>query len=560
MSYTITNQRPAVLDPVHRVPLKGDLDPEAAIRSVLVDPLYTPLGQTPVDITDPAGNAFTEQDVLAAVYAACGEDVDPAAEKVLKNLYQQGLVHYDSANNLLVKEVFVVQAAHAHKMPRPGPSTIYTTAMDVIPAAKDLLAGNVADDGVFFASLAYRFSPDTLGFWFQSASGFEAFTNWLDLQVQAMSAVLPNRTTTLMQQFTSSSLKGLTESLVLRTDANSDNEEYSFARVLISLLMVYTRPQRTLRTTPGAGILPFTLSELFLPETLVLVNVEAHARATSKKIDNEWRLINASLRSPVKIVSHQHLSKLTALPRARAKAMAQVANAASNKMAANGRSAKITFRKQPPNSINILNGLLRAMKRLKEVNRSQNIYKKSKLTFAKANRRDPDDYNKMGRVTSTHYLPDLHVYLDCSGSISEDNYQQAVLMLIKLTKKMNVNLYFNSFSHVLSQEVLLKTQNKSVNQIWSEFRRVPKVNGGTEFSQVWRYINENPRRKQRLSLMITDFGWSAASQREEHPKRLYYAPVSNMDWATISHYAEQFEATMHHIEPAIAQRMIGMIR
>lgn len=85
-------------------------------------------------------------------------------------------------------------------------------------------------------------------------------------------------------------------------------------------------------------------------------------------------------------------------------------------------------------------------------------------------------------------MPDIHVYIDTSGSISEENYQDAVMMLIRVAKKLNVNLYFNSFSDILSQTTLLKVKDRSPASIWKEFRKVPKVTGGTEFQQVWEYI------------------------------------------------------------------------
>jgi predicted metal-dependent peptidase len=196
---------------------------------------------------------------------------------------------------------------------------------------------------------------------------------------------------------------------------------------------------------------------------------------------------------------------------------------------------------------------------MKEVSRSQNVLKKTKTTFSKANRRDPLDFNRPGKITSNHYLPDLHIYIDTSGSISEANYQQAVLMLIKLAKKLNVDLYFNSFSHVMSQEVLLRTKDKSVLRIWEEFRTLPKVTGGTDYKQIWNYINISEKRKRRLSLVVTDFEWSPSTQREQHPANLYYAPCSSMNWASIVQSAGYFSKSMRHIEPAIAQRLIGLV-
>lgn len=566
MSYTISNQKPAVLTPGPAIPIHGDHDPLTAVRNALVAPLFDPLGSQPVQIQDTQSNNLDEDQLLDIVLGTMAAAVDPDAEDTMKDLYAQGLIHFDRNSRLVANEVFANQAGAASKLPPPSPSVLYTAGSDVIPSAKALLAGTAPNDQEFFASLAYTYAPDTLGFWFHTAAAFDDFTAWLSPHIQALSNVLPADTTRLMTQLMNVTLDGLTEALVLRRDDSHENYEYSFARTVVHMLTQYAEENAAAAAgqsppaQPTTGLLPFTVSETFIPRTIVLVNVESHARASAKKVDNEWKLINASLNSPVKVISKKNLSKLTALPRAAARAAARAANAKTNKGAPNTRSAKVAFRKQPPSSKTVLNGVIRALKRMKEVNRSQNIFKKSKTSFLKANRRDPDDFNKPGRIVSTHYLPDIHIYLDCSGSISESNYQQAVLMLIKLAKKLDVNIYFNSFSHILSDETMLKTQGRSVAQIWKAFRRINKVDGGTEFSQIWRYINASKVRKERFSLLVTDFGWAPLPQRQLHPKNLYYAPVSNMDWESITYMAEDFHRSMRHIEPNIAKRMIGMSR
>ncbi|MCI4659627.1 vWA domain-containing protein [Cryobacterium zhongshanensis] len=561
MALTLGGQKPAIINPVHTLPINGDYDPVAAIFKSIVEPLFEPLtaGGT-VSVTDQRNHAVADTDVLGLILRAVGPTVDAQAEGEIKSLLQQGLVNYDQNTPLLVNELFVVQAGHSHRLPNPGPRTIYTAAHDVIPTAKSLLGGHAKDDGEFFASIAYTYSPEALGFWFQTAGAFDDFTAWLMLQTANLSAVLPGATLKLLNDFAQTNLKGLAEGYVLRKDDSDANEEYSFARIIVHMLMQYQQQNATVwGNQPLAGTLPFVISELYLPRTIILVNVEAHARATPKKVDNEWRLINASVASPIKVISNRALSKLTAMPRAMAKAAARAANAQSNKGALTGRSAKITFRKQAPTKVEIEKGLLRVLRRMKEVSRSQNVLKKTKTTFSKANRRDPLDFNRPGKITSTHYLPDLHIYIDTSGSISEANYQQAVLMLIKLAKKLNVDLYFNSFSHVMSQEILLRTKDKSVLRIWEEFRKLPKVTGGTDYKQIWEYINVSEKRKRRLSLVVTDFEWSPSTQREQHPANLYYAPCSSMNWKTIVQSAGYFSKSMRHIEPAIAQRLIGLV-
>ena len=562
MTITVTNQKPAVLDALHTISCTGDYDPMPAIQKVLVDTLLEPLNPSaPASIVDGSGHDITG-DVLDIVMRCLGETMDPAAEKNAKALLGQTMVSYDQGTPLPVGELFAVQAGQQNKWPAPSARVLYSAQNDVIPAAKGLLAGS-ADESAFFASVAYTYHPNTLGFWFQSSAAFDGFKIWLNQQVQTMAGAnaMPADTLRLLNDFANLSLKGLTESLLLRKDDSDGNDEFSFARLVIRMLMTYVDQQRKAASTGAAaldtGIMPFTVGELFCPRSLVLVNVEAHARATAAKVTGEWNLINQSLASPVKVVSNAALSKLTSLPRAAARAAAMGARQQPGQPGS--RSAQVKFRKAPPTKLDLFKDITRVLKRMGKVNKSQNVYRTTKTTFLKANRRNPDDFNKPGRITSVQYMPDLHVFIDTSGSISEENYQEAVLMLIRIAKKLNVNLYFNSFSHMLSQETLLKVENKSTRQIWQEFRKVPKVTGGTEFKQVWDYINASPVRKRRLSLMITDFEWSPPSRREEHPPNLYYAPCSAMDWKYMVRSAEAYANGMQHIDPSIRQKLLGMV-
>lgn len=564
MTITVTNQKPAVLDAVHTISCTGDYDPMPAINRVLVDPLLEPLNPgTAASIADDSGNDITGE-VADIIMRCLGDAMDPAAEKRAKELLGQTMLSYDPSTPVPVGELFAVQAGQQNKWPAPSARVLYTAQNDIIPAAKGLLAGSV-DPSAFFASIAYAYHPNTLGFWFQSSTAFDSFKVWLSQQTQTMAGatVMPPNTLRLLNDFASLSLKGLTESLLLRKDDSEGNEEFSFARLVVRMLMTYLEQQRKqasaghIAAPAEVGVMPFTLGELFCPRSLVLVNVEAHARASGAKVTGEWDLINQSLASPVRVVSNAALSKLTSLPRAAARAAAMGAKQQPGQPGS--RSAQVMFRKQPPSKLDLFDDITRVLCRMGKVNKSQNVYRATKTTFLKASRRDPDDFNKPGRITSVQYAPDLHIYIDCSGSISEENYQEAVLMLIRIAKKLNVNLYFNSFSHILSQERLLRVENKSTRQIWNEFRKVPKVTGGTEFKQVWDYINASPKRKRQLSLMITDFEWAPPSTRELHPPNLYYAPCSAIDWTYMVGLAERYAEAMKHVDPSIRQKLLGMV-
>jgi uncharacterized protein with von Willebrand factor type A (vWA) domain len=200
--------------------------------------------------------------------------------------------------------------------------------------------------------------------------------------------------------------------------------------------------------------------------------------------------------------------------------------------------------------------VIKTLHKMKDVTRSENIYKTPYMTFAKASRRHPDDFNIMGKSMQNHYHPDIHLYIDTSGSISEENYESMVKACIALAQKLNINMYFNSFSHVMSTTTKLHIRDRSKRDIYREFERVPKVSGGTDYEQIWRYINASNKRKQEFSLIISDFEWSPSSRPIEHPKNLYYMPCLNMDWDYMCRCAENFGKSMVRIEPGIRNRIL----
>lgn len=574
MALTITNQKPGTLNPLQSIGCAGSYDIEPALTAAMVTPLFQPLNAAqPVSFKD-NGQDLDENDVLAQIQGSVfSGSSQPGLEDSVKEILRQSLIHFDAKATLPVNDAFAVQAAQSHRLRAPSPNVIYSAKDDVIPAAKNLLSHNdtpAAD--LWFASISYTYRPHTLGFWFLTTSAFNDFKTWLATQVAAMGSALPSETTRLLGDFANLSLKGLTESLLLRKDQSEGNDEFSFARVIINQLTAYAREQRDAHlagiTSPGQpstvpltmGMLPFAVDQLFVPESLVLANVETHARATAPKVTAEWKLINQALTSPIKVISNRKLNQLTAVARATAQAVGSAASAASNKAAPSGKAGKVVFRKTAASPMAIIKPVMKVLNKMSSVNKSQNVIRTSRVSYRRANRRDPGNYNLPGRVMSSKFMPDLHIFLDTSGSISEANYQGSVMLLIQLAKKMNVNLYISSFSHLLSQETLLKVENRSTKAIWQEFRKIPKVTGGTDFKLVWDYINASPVRQRRMNLMITDFGWYAPSHYVEHPKNLFYAPCAGMDWNRLLHYAKGFTQSVSHIEPAIASRLLGVVK
>lgn len=547
----VINQKPVVLSPIYQSSTAGGFDPVKSLKETVADPLFTPLVATqPVRITSKSGNV--DADVIAQrVTACCGDTIQVAEETWCRTLYRQTLLNFDATQTLNMQDLFAAQSGAAAKLPAPTPVCVYTPGADVIPISRKFLAGQASYDE-FFASLAYYARPNTLGFYFANEVVFDDFKTWLSTQLQTLSAVYPAETNQMLQDFIANiKLPSLTESLMLRNSDGDNNHEHSFARVIISLLMQYT----TIVSAAEFGVLPFALGELFCPRTVVFVNVEKHARATSAQVESEWNLIKQSLANKITMVSNNRLTSLTAMHR-HLKKVQGMAVTAANSSGMIARAANIRFRKTPPNQTDIVRCIKKVLGKMAQVARSENSYKAIKITYQKPNRRDPDDFNKPGKSVSVKYKPDIHVYIDTSGSISEENYQGAIKACIKLAQKLNVNLYFNSFSHTLSQCTKLNTKDKTLAAVYREFQKTPKVTGGTDYEQIWNYINKSKKRKRELSLIITDFEWSPRSQYVEHPKNLYYMPCAGIDWDGCVKYANRFAQAMLRNAPDIRKHIL----
>lgn len=547
----VTNQKPVVLTPAHGVSLTGVFEPMDNMKRTVVAPLFTPLMPGAAVTIGTANHNITDDEINAQLGICTGDVFDGAAESYCKSILGKCLLNFDENTPLRVGELFAIQSACAEKLPWPSQTCVYTPTTDIIPAAKGFLAGTVTYDN-FFANLAFYTRVKMLGFYFANAQAFDAFKTWFSQTVAAIASTLPSDTNQMVTDFNKLTLNGLTESLVIRNDYQDNNQDNSFARVLASCLMAYTGV-----ANPSVyGCLPFDLGELFCPRNIVFVNVDAHAHATAKQIADEWNIITKSLNMKIQMISNAQLTKLTASTRAVQKAQAAAANALTNQMASVSRAGRIAFSKKRPKTIDVIKCVRKVLSKMATVAQSENIFKATKISFAKPNRRDPDDFNKPGKVVSTKYLPDIHIYLDTSGSISEENYQDAVKACIQIARKLNVNMYFNSFSNVLSQCTKLNLKDRSLKQIYARFQSVPKVSGGTDYEQIFKYINRSKKRMRELSIIITDFEWTMGNHFTPHPKNLYYLPCSCMNWSTIVAEAGYFCDSMKHIDPNIRSHIL----
>lgn len=544
-----TNQQPQLLNSRGKYSIANPLDVWKIITECVTKPLYTPIiPSQPVKITYDGREVLPEHITELILYCS-DKRIDIDSEKILHELFRQTLLYYDPSLN--IQDIYAVQAAKRNKMLIPSDKVKYLPA-DVIDSSKQLLAGQITPDE-YFATMAFYTRIKSLGFYFANDSAWDVFLKWFADEIAKIQPMLPRETVNLCNNLQKIKLTGLTESFLLRDDQSQNNEPYSFASIFVFYLMVYEsniRKQGLPKYTMGQ--MPFSLIETFCPTSIILMNVEKHAHAFPETIRKEWDIIQKSLIVKPTVLNSSQIMKLTSVVRM------------ASKMAGSGvsdgtmphRSAEMRFRDTPVNEYDLYQFIKQIYSHTKNVLNSENTIKLQKRTYNRPSRRNPDNPDVMGKTTATIYKPDFHIYLDCSASITEQQYRSAVKAIIMIAKKMNVNIFFNSFSNVMSTTHKLHVKNRSTAAIYKEFVNIPKVSGGTNFEQIWHYINGKKKLCDEVSVVITDFAYTAPNHFVKHPRFLYYAPVSVSNWGKLVKNAENFSKSMLGICTRIRQHIL----
>lgn len=529
MPVTVTNIKPAVLTPYYTSSLKDDYDVNDIMTQLFIKPLRTPLvTNAPVVLKNGNGKDITDNDIISNITDCCDSEFwQPMQETYMKQLMSASLADYNSNTAMSFRNIYQIQAAEtvnrqagSVKMPEPNSNVIYQSS-EVIQASADFIAGRISYEELFATFAFYEPSISILGFYFVNETEWQNFINAADNQISLISANLSSDTISLWNDFKTLSLDKLTESIRIRNNDSESLEPYSFARLIVNLLINYSQNSGLM------GLFPVNVSELIIPKCLVFFNIEKFAHTTPSNVWTEFNDIKSgmNLTKKISMVSQKKLMRLAVLPQNLRKTTAASSLSASNKNSMDARSSRTVFKQKMPDVSEYIKLCTKIIKSIQTNRITMNTYKFSKPSFQKPNRRNPDDWNKQGVITSTRYSPDLHLYIDCSGSITSQDYTAAVKSAVLLAKKMNVNLYFNSFSHIMSQTVRLDCKDKSVAEILKTFQKVPKVGGGTDFRQIWDFINKSKKRQEEFSIIISDMEYYAPSEFVKHPKYLYYMPI-----------------------------------
>jgi len=472
---------------------------------------------------DITGNCLTqdELDLCMSTFANAiiTNLVDKQALADLDALFVPTLSCYSTGK---IDNIYLSQELRKNHMPEPSSKCIYVVS-DVIDAAK--MYDTQPSPQTKSSLLA------TLGAFYNNATALFVLmdneTDFDNFKVMA-NAVLGNAGLAPIPDDFNLQNK-IFDGMFLRNDYKlmaPENDPNTEARIIMQVLT----------SAYNSICLPTKTVESLLPTIVVFFNARKLARASSTELLNAKNDIGklATL-DKSRILSFAKMASLSAVT----KQMQKQAIMASqlNSVLSQSSLAKSTgkFVIKTINMDRVKKKLVKIEKKMKNVDVSKNPTYHNFDTFQRPNRREPMNPDLPGVSTDLGYYPDIHLYVDTSGSISQKDYEDSVAMLIDIAKKLNCDIYFNSFTTDISQETVVRCRNRTKYQIQKDIERIPKLDGGTTIDQVWSYINATRKNRKQLSVLISDF-YVDVPRYIKHPENLYYIPTKD----TSVKYAETF--------------------
>ena len=451
--------------------------------------------------------------------------VDKSAQDSLNQLFANRLACYSDRR---FDNIYLSQALRDNKMPEPSSKCVYI-AQDVTDAAKQYDTNpNDQTRSALLASLAAFYNNVTALFvLLDDEKDFDSMKGVINTALNSAGK------TEIPQDF---KLDGkIFEGMFLRANytlAAPENDFNSEARIITSLLLnIYQ-----------SKIIPTKTVESIIPNTLIFFNAKKLARSSVADLltakNNIGQLV---MLDKERILSFAKMASLEETLRNANKATT-LQNQLNNLLkGCNSQLAKKApkFVIREINMDRVKKKIMIIEKKMKNLDVSRNPTYHNFDTYQRPNRREPANPDMPGESIDLGYYPDIHLYVDTSGSITERDYEDSVAMIIDIAKKLNCDIYFNSFTTDISQETVVRCRDRSKAQIQKDILKIPKITGGTSIDQVWNYINSTQKNRRQLSILISDF-YVDIPRYIKHPKNLYYIPTKD----TSTQYAETFASKL----------------
>jgi hypothetical protein len=133
-----------------------------------------------------------------------------------------------------------------------------------------------------------------------------------------------------------------------------------------------------------------------------------------------------------------------------------------------------------------------------------------------------------------------HLYIDMSGNIPDAEWIAVVADVVDRLKRVSekldqpLRLHLTAFSHELADDAVpieVTAESPSDEELADHILKMPKADGGTDFSLVFDRINSNAARSERENFIVSDLEWWGRTEvlTVDHPEHLDYIAVERTD-------------------------------
>ena len=548
-------------------------------------------------IDAPDNEIKTLADVIEATWKI---DCPKATHQTAKNLISAYVDHYSPISWLKADNFLIDRLYQKYELPEASDEIIYTIPCDIVEPVSNYLNDKIQAEQCITSISAYLNITAPIAM-FKSRKSFNEFQEYINRRIAMMP--LKPETRRLLRQFTELKPDSGFKCVKLRPTQHTRLAENTFARILTNLLEEYSADKMTIAndecvmvgTSLRSRIVPLAVvlacaENIKIEDAETLNNditeikdfldwlEEQNQDAEDKQSQNGNQPQNGSKNKNKKSKKQNNSGDeddsgndsknnpddstpsesdkgaedqpfdMLETAESESKKDERIKDAIDkiiNNQTSSGTGGGDPTKRINPNSTKALTQKLK--KKIKRIiqetnNRTMNERKTIIKTFMRESRRDPMNIDLMGRHYRTTYTKDLHLYIDVSGSINLSMVEFALNAAADIATELKLNLFVTPFDGELyeKQTIVIPGSVISKKSALKKLKQLPISGGGTEFDNVYKYIESSKKRKKEISIMITDY---CDSPSLPSPKTLYYMGCKGTENYSIENFVKYMERT-----------------
>ena len=478
-------------------------------------------------------------------------DCEETTHQAAKNLISAHVDNYSPVSWLKADNFLIDRLYQKYELPEASDEIIYTIPCDIVGPVNNYLNNKIQAEQCITSISAYLniTAPIVM---FKSRKSFKEFQEYIGRRIAMMP--LKPETRRLLRQFTGLKADSGFRCVKLRSTQYARLAENTFARILTNLLEEYSADSITI-ARDECIMVGASLRSRIVPLAIVFACAENIGNEDSETLNKDITEIkdfldwldepksNAPLNNNAEAEDQPFdILETNESERQKEARIRDTIDNIMNNQSGSGRGDPT--RRVDPNSVKALTKRLK--NKIKQIIRStgaktMNGRKTVIKTYMRESRRNPMDSDLMGQRYKTTYTKDLHLYIDVSGSINLSMIEFALNAAADIATELKLNLFVTPFDSELydKQTIVILGSVMSKRSALKKLKRLPISGGGTEFDNVYRFIESSKKRKNEISIMITDY---CDCPTLPSPKTLYYMGCKG----TSPHNIENFVRYMQH--------------